>query len=104
MDRRLTPRKAGDQKRLWKMWINVTLTPIILRFVAWKDLTPYFEAKSLQLMLAACCLAPIVLNIWSHLRLPDACYPVADQPCRDGSLTRWNNRPCSDAHPFACFA
>ena len=59
--------------------------------------------KSLQLTLAACCLAHTVLNIWSHLRLSDACYPVADLPCRDGIYTRWNYRPCSAAHPFDCY-
>ena len=59
-----------------------------------------YEAKSLQLTLTACCLAPIVLNIWSYLRLPDVCYPVADLPCRGGSLTRWNYRPCSAALPY----
>ena len=59
-----------------------------------------YEAKSLQLTLTACCLAPTVLNIWSYLRLPDVCYPVADLPCRNGSLTRWNYRPCSAAHPY----
>jgi hypothetical protein len=41
-----------------------------------------------------------VLNIWSYLRLPDVCYPVVDLPCRNGTYTRWNNRPCSAAHPF----
>ena len=70
-------------------------------------LSPYlletYEAKSLQLTLAACCLAHTVLNIWSHLRLSDACYPVADLPCRDGIYTRWNYRPCSAAHPFLAF-
>ena len=59
-----------------------------------------YEAKSLQLMLTACCLAHAVLNIWDHSRLPDACYPVADLPCRDGIPTRWNYRPGSAAHPF----
>ncbi len=59
-----------------------------------------YEAKSLQLMLTACCLAHIVLNVWSYLRLPDDCYPVADLPYRDGILTRWKYRPCSAAHPF----
>ena len=58
-----------------------------------------YEAKSLQLSFTACCLAHIVLNIWSYLRLPDACYPVVDLPCRDGILTRWNYRPCSAALP-----
>ena len=62
-----------------------------------------FEAKSLQLSLTACCLARTVLNIWSHLRLPDVCYPVADLPCQDGSLTRWNDRPCSAALPFPSY-
>ena len=63
-----------------------------------------FEAKSLQLALTACWLAPIVLNIWSRLRLPDACYPVVDLPCRDGTSTRWNYRPGSAAPPilFLC--
>ena len=59
-----------------------------------------FEAKSLQLALTACWLAPIALNIWSYLRLPDACYLVVDLPCQSGTFTRWNNRPCSDAHPI----
>ena len=49
-----------------------------------------FEAKSLQLALTACWLAPTVLNIWSYLRLPDVCYPVVDLPCRSGTYTRWN--------------
>jgi len=49
-----------------------------------------YEAKSLH----------IVLNIWDYSRLPDACYPVADLPCRDGIPSRWNNRPGSAAHPF----
>jgi len=59
-----------------------------------------YEAKSLQLTLTACYLAHTVLNIWSYLRLPGACYPVADLPCRDGNHTRWNNRPCSAALPL----
>jgi len=62
-----------------------------------------YEAKSLQLSLTACCLAPIVLNIWNYFRLPDVCYPVADLPCRNGILTRWIDRPCSAAHPFFLF-
>ena len=63
-----------------------------------------YEAKSLQLSLTACCLAPTVLNIWSYLRLPDVCYPVVDLPCRSGIYTRWNYRPCSAAHPFVTVA
>jgi len=63
-----------------------------------------YEAKSLQLTLTACCLAPIVLNIWSYLRLPDVCYPVADLPCRNGSHSRWNDRPCSAALPRTFFS
>ena len=59
-----------------------------------------YEAKSLQLTLTACYLAHTVLNIWSYLRLPGACYPMADLPCRDGILTRWNYRPCSAALPY----
>jgi hypothetical protein len=50
--------------------------------------------------LTAYWLAPIVLNIWSCLRLPDVYYPVVDPPCRSGTCTRWNYRPCSAAHPF----
>ncbi len=60
----------------------------------------HFEAKSLQLTFTACWLAPIVLNIWSYLRLPDVYYPVVDRPCRSGTYTRWNYRPCSAAHPL----
>jgi len=52
------------------------------------------------LALTACWLAPIVLNIWSCLRLPDVYYLVADLPCQSGTFTRWNYRPCSAAHPF----
>jgi hypothetical protein len=67
-------------------------------------LSPYlintYEAKSIQLMLTAYWLAPIVLNIWRYRRLPDACYPVVDLPCRSGDHTRWNYRPGSAAHPF----
>ena len=59
-----------------------------------------FEAKSLQLALTACWLAPIALNIWSYLRLPDACYLVVDLPYQRGTFTRWNYRPCSAAHPL----
>jgi len=59
-----------------------------------------YEAKSLQLLLTACCLAHTVLNIWNYFRLPSDCYPVVDLPCRSGIFTRWNNRPCSDAHPL----
>ncbi len=60
-----------------------------------------YEAKSLQLTLTACCLAHVALNIWDYSRLPNASYPVADLPCRDGIYTRWNNRPGSAAHPFS---
>ena len=71
-------------------------------------LSPYlintYEAKSLQLMLTAYWLAPIVLNIWPYRRLPDVCYPVVDLPCRSGDHTRWNYRPGSAAHPFLLFA
>ncbi len=59
-----------------------------------------YEAKLLQLMLTACCLAHTALNIWNYLRLPDGCYPVADLPCWDGILTRWKYRPCSAAPPI----
>ena len=81
-------------------------TILVMRFIEWwlpvrENCRPaYFnsyEAKSLQLTLTACYLAHTVLNIWSYLRLPSACYPVADLPCRDGNHTRWNNRPCSAA-------
>ncbi len=41
-----------------------------------------------------------MLNVWSYLRLPDACYLVVDRPCQSGTFTRWNYRPCSAAHPF----
>ncbi len=58
-----------------------------------------YKAKSLQLTFTAYCLAHTVLNVWSYPRLPDACYPVADLPCRDGILTRWNDRPGSAALP-----
>lgn len=59
-----------------------------------------YEAKSLQLLLTACCLAHTVLNIWNYFRLPGDCYPVVDLPYRSGIFTRLNNRPCSDAHPI----
>lgn len=49
-----------------------------------------YEANSLQLSLTACCLAYIVLNIWSYLRLPDACYLVVDLPYQSGVHTHWN--------------
>jgi hypothetical protein len=62
-----------------------------------------FEAKSLQLALTAYWLVPIALNIWSYLRLPDVCYLVVDLPCQSGTFTRWNNRPCSAAHPLILF-
>ncbi len=84
-------------------------TILVMRIIEWwlpvrENCRPaYFssyEAKSLQLALTACYLAHTVLNIWSHLRLPGACYPVADLPCRDGIHTRWNNRPCSAALPL----
>ena len=77
-----------------------------MRFIEWwlpvrENCRPaYFnsyEAKSLQLTLTACYLAHTVLNIWSYLRLPGGCYPMADLPCRDGIYTRLNNRPCSAA-------
>jgi hypothetical protein len=45
-------------------------------------------------------IAPIVLNIWSCLRLPDGCYLAVNLPCQSGIFTRWNYRPCSDAHPI----
>jgi hypothetical protein len=63
-------------------------------------LTYTYEAKLLQLLLTACCLARIVLNIWGHPRLPDGCYPVVDQPCWNGIHTRWNYRPGSAGHPL----
>ncbi len=68
---------------------QLTLSPFSFRSA--------FETQSVQLTLTACCLDPSVLNLWDYSRQSRALYPVAGQPCRDGTYTHWNKRPCPAA-------